>query len=82
MVIALTSSYIFLSLIRFSGHSSHVTNVRWSYDDSLLASVGGGDTSLMIWRRLSGGKGRRRRSQEDDDVRIEEVEGEEEMEEE
>uniref|UniRef100_A0A9J7WVP8 EMAP like 5 n=1 Tax=Cyprinus carpio carpio TaxID=630221 RepID=A0A9J7WVP8_CYPCA len=34
---------------RYMAHSTHVTNVRWSHDDSLLASVGGSDTCLMIW---------------------------------
>ena len=34
---------------QYVGHSSHVTNVRFTYDDSLLVSTGGGDTSIMVW---------------------------------
>ena len=26
-----------------------MTNVRWSHDSSMLLSVGGADTSVMVW---------------------------------
>lgn len=37
----------------YSGHSSHVQNVRFvqrGTDDLLLATVGGHDTALIVWR--------------------------------
>uniref|UniRef100_H2U688 EMAP like 1 n=1 Tax=Takifugu rubripes TaxID=31033 RepID=H2U688_TAKRU len=34
----------------YSGHSSHVTNVSFLYDDSYLVSIGGKDMSVMQWR--------------------------------
>ncbi|XP_075873958.1 echinoderm microtubule-associated protein-like 1 isoform X3 [Nelusetta ayraudi] len=34
----------------YGGHSSHVTNVSFLYDDSYLVSTGGKDMSVMQWR--------------------------------
>nr|XP_020446483.1 echinoderm microtubule-associated protein-like 1 isoform X4 [Monopterus albus] len=34
----------------YGGHSSHVTNVTFLYDDSYLVSTGGKDVSVMQWR--------------------------------
>ncbi|XP_050988788.1 echinoderm microtubule-associated protein-like 1 isoform X6 [Labeo rohita] len=34
----------------YGGHSSHVTNVNFLYDDSHLISTGGKDMSVMQWR--------------------------------
>ena len=36
----------------FDGHSSHVTCCRWSIDNAYLASVGGNDKCLFIWKVL------------------------------
>ncbi|KAJ6663619.1 hypothetical protein lerEdw1_009698 [Lerista edwardsae] len=36
----------------YSGHSSHVTNIAFLHDDSLLFSTGGTDTSILQWRLI------------------------------
>ncbi|KAI0227896.1 Echinoderm microtubule-associated protein-like 6 [Lamellibrachia satsuma] len=40
---------------KYLGHSAHVTNVRWSCNDSHLVSIGGADTSVMVWSHGSVG---------------------------
>uniref|UniRef100_A0A8B9KPM6 EMAP like 6 n=1 Tax=Astyanax mexicanus TaxID=7994 RepID=A0A8B9KPM6_ASTMX len=37
---------------RFFGHSAHVTNIRFSYDDKYVVSTGGDDCSVFIWKCL------------------------------
>ncbi|RHY56705.1 hypothetical protein DYB38_001737 [Aphanomyces astaci] len=39
--------------VDFLGHSSHVTNVRWSAGDRFLLSTGGQDRCLFQWRHDS-----------------------------
>jgi len=36
--------------LTYSGHSSHVMNVRWSAADEYLLSCGGNDKTVMYWR--------------------------------
>ena len=35
---------------KFRGHACHVINVCWSKEDEYLASIGGPDRSLLIWK--------------------------------
>ncbi|KAL7687927.1 putative guanylate cyclase activating protein [Plasmopara halstedii] len=41
------------SSVDYRGHSSHVTNVRWSCNDSYIISIGGNDRAIMEWRIVS-----------------------------
>lgn len=41
------------SFVQLRGHSSHVTNVKWSTSDHLLLSTGGRDCSLFVWKHES-----------------------------
>ena len=38
---------------KYVGHSAHVTNVRWVADSSILASIGGADTAILLWKNDS-----------------------------
>lgn len=38
------------SALEHRGHSSHVTNVRWSWNDAYVVSVGGNDRCIMEWK--------------------------------
>lgn len=40
--------------ISFSGHSSHVTKVKFSYDDTYLVSTGGNDKCVISWKTSFG----------------------------
>ena len=33
----------------YKGHSSHVTNVKWQYDDRFVISTGGLEKSIIQW---------------------------------
>jgi WD40 repeat protein len=63
--------------LSFSGHSSHVMNIRWSIGDEYLLSVGGADKCIFQWRHVmseissssvshGGGKGEKRVSIQDE----------------
>lgn len=41
----------------YLAHSSHVTKVKFSYDDSLVFSTGGGDKCVMTWKTDFGMEG-------------------------
>lgn len=65
---------------RYVAHSTHVTNVRWSHDDGLLVTVGGGDTCLMIWaHEPEGHREFKQCDSEESDMESEDDGGEEEL---
>jgi uncharacterized protein (UPF0297 family) len=41
----------------YLGHSSHVTNARFSYNDEFLITVGGGDRCAFQWRHYEADEG-------------------------
>jgi len=42
---------------KYEGHGSHVTNVRFTHNDSHLLSLGGKDTCILQWRVKGAGTG-------------------------
>lgn len=38
----------------YVGHSAHVTNVRFTFDDRFLMSAGGSDSCIFVWKCKSG----------------------------
>ncbi|CAF0858738.1 unnamed protein product [Adineta steineri] len=40
----------FAKFKRYTGHSAHVTRVRWTYDSSYLISIGGRDVATLVWK--------------------------------
>uniref|UniRef100_A0A8D0QME0 EMAP like 5 n=1 Tax=Sus scrofa TaxID=9823 RepID=A0A8D0QME0_PIG len=58
---------------RYVAHSTHVTNVRWTYDDSMLVTLGGTDMSLMVWtNEMEGYREKRPCDSEESDIDSEE----------
>ncbi|KAI4568505.1 hypothetical protein MJT46_008303 [Ovis ammon polii x Ovis aries] len=58
---------------RYVAHSTHVTNVRWTYDDSMLVTLGGADMSLMVWtNEMEGYREKRPCDSEESDIDSEE----------
>ena len=41
---------------RYTGHSSHVTRVRFMLNDNVLVSTGGNDKTLLVWTTDFGGE--------------------------
>ncbi|ELK36980.1 Echinoderm microtubule-associated protein-like 5 [Myotis davidii] len=58
---------------RYVAHSTQVTNVRWTCDDSMLVTLGGADMSLMVWtNEMEGSREKRPCDSEESDTGSEE----------
>ncbi len=40
----------FAKFKRYTGHSAHVTRVRWTHNSSHLISIGGRDVAILVWK--------------------------------
>ena len=40
----------FAKFKRYTGHSAHVTRVRWTFDNTYLISIGGRDVATLVWK--------------------------------
>ena len=49
----------FAKFKRYTGHSAHVTRVRWTHDSSYLISIGGRDVATLIWKHQGNASGTR-----------------------
>ena len=47
-----------------------MTNVRFSHDDRKLISLGGGDTSMMVWAHGAGSRDQTAEADQSTDVKV------------
>ncbi|XP_041352370.1 echinoderm microtubule-associated protein-like 6 isoform X2 [Gigantopelta aegis] len=52
---------------KYVGHSAHVTNVRWTRNNKHLISLGGADTSVLVWSHIGMSDARTNACGESDD---------------
>jgi WD40 repeat protein len=53
--------------LTYSGHSSHVMNVKWTVGDEYLVSVGGNEKTIMLWKHSIGDASSAKAATDDDD---------------
>ena len=51
----ITENFIGAKFRKYSGHSAHVTNCRFSSDKRCVITTGGGDHSVFQWKFLPDG---------------------------